>query len=57
MPVVSDSTELSGLTPHVGYSSGFQEPFPKDAHVRPVRCMFVQALDQLFSLEVIPFSF
>lgn len=49
--------ERSGLTAHVGNSSGFPEPFPKDAHVRPVRCMFVQVVDQLFSLEVIPFSF
>lgn len=48
----------SVLASHVANSSGFPEPFPKDAHVRrPVRCMFVQVVDQLFSLEVIPFSF
>lgn len=49
--------ERSGLTAHAGKSSHFPEPFPKDAHGRPVRCVFVQVVDQLFSLEAVPSSF
>ena len=49
--------ELRGLISHVGNASGLPKPFPKDSHVRPVRCKFVQVVDQLFSLEVIPFWF
>lgn len=49
--------EHRGVTPHVGNSSGLPKPFPRDSHVRPVRCMFLQVVDQLFSLEVTPFSF
>lgn len=55
--VVLACAEHAGLTPHVGNSSGLPKPFPEDSHIRPVRCMFVQVVDQLFSLEVIPFSF
>lgn len=49
--------ERRGLISHVGNASGLPKPFPKDSHARPVRCKFVQVVDQLFSLEVIPFWF
>lgn len=49
--------ECRGLISHVGNASGLPKPFPKDSHVRPVRCKFVQVVGQLFSLEVIPFWF